>query len=369
MAAWTNDRGSTSIKYTVLRENFYQLVISCEHLLPQLVAKCFEKQLLNRNELNITGQNEFKKSASFVQKILDRVETDSKWYDEFLKIIFEFSELKDIANNIVKMQSTYLPLQASKGTSKSFESLPPQQLDLSNELLNPGRISFGLGLYLSQRELQNKKELPSLSPQEESQLQTIICELRKDLVDKDVKLKELEEELDKKNKVIADLQKKYDEVKELVQKLMKENENVNANLSAKLAELERTKTNNEQEFESIHQSYMKQIKELRLQIYVADLKLTKAGYELERANVEKEGLKQMIIALKQEKEREALIKEKEMALKDKEIALKGMELAQEQVKVALKDKELEQKDKELAQMKAAELQRRLDEMCCNLSSL
>ena len=56
------------------------------------------------------------------------------------------------------------------------------------------------------------------------QLQAIISGLKKDLDDKDVKLKELEKELDEKNKVIAYLQKKYDETNELVIKLMKENE-------------------------------------------------------------------------------------------------------------------------------------------------
>ena len=152
MAAWTNERGSTSSKYTILRDNFYQLVISCEHLLPQLLAKCFEKQLVSKNELNITAQNDFEKSISFVQKILDRVETDSKWFDEFFKIISEIPELKDIANDI-KIKNSCHPPQASEVTS-----------------------------------------CLSISPQ----LQAIITGLKKDLDDKDAELKALEKELDKK---------------------------------------------------------------------------------------------------------------------------------------------------------------------------
>ena len=277
MAARTSDCGYTSIKYTVLRENFHQLVVSCEHVLPQLLAKCFEKQLLSKNELNISGQNEYEKSKLFVEKVLDRVETDSKWYDVFWKIISEIPDLKDIANDIMIKNSCHPP-QASEATS----CLP--------------------------------------------QLQAKIKELKKDLDDKEARLKALEKELDKKNQVIADFQKKYDEMNELVIKLTKENE-----------------------------SHGEKAKELKAQIYVAELRLAKAGYDLKKASVEKEELKRIINTLRKEKERDALIKDKELALKDKELALKDKELA-------LKGEKLAQEEAKVAQMEAAELQKRLEEM-------
>ena len=63
MAVRTSDRGSTSIKYRVTGSQH------CEYVLPQLHAKCFEKQLVSRHELNIIAQNEMSlKSLNYLSK-------------------------------------------------------------------------------------------------------------------------------------------------------------------------------------------------------------------------------------------------------------------------------------------------------------
>ncbi len=102
------ERGERTPQYRAIKSNYASLELSLEPVLGAVTAKCFEKDLISRNGRDTANnQRESKsfRSGGLVDAILDKIETHSKWYDLFMKILEEFTVLDDIAQDIITAAS------------------------------------------------------------------------------------------------------------------------------------------------------------------------------------------------------------------------------------------------------------------------
>ncbi len=79
------------------------LKLSLQQVLGAVTAKCFEKDLIgkdDKNTANNLGYSKSVRSQGLVDAILDKIESHSKWYVVFMEILEGFAVLNDIVQDI-----------------------------------------------------------------------------------------------------------------------------------------------------------------------------------------------------------------------------------------------------------------------------
>ena len=97
------EKGEKTPQYRAIKSNYTDLGSSLEPVLRRVTAKCFEKDLIStaeRDKANNKGEPEAERSGGLVDTILKKIESNIKWYDIFMKILKELTELDDIVQTI-----------------------------------------------------------------------------------------------------------------------------------------------------------------------------------------------------------------------------------------------------------------------------
>ncbi len=102
-------KGKKTSEYQAIKNNYAGLKLSLQQVLGEVTAKCFEKDLIGKDDK--TTANDLRESKSFrsgglVDAILDKIESHSKWYGVFMNILEGFTELNDIAQDITTSFTT-----------------------------------------------------------------------------------------------------------------------------------------------------------------------------------------------------------------------------------------------------------------------
>ncbi len=90
-------------EYEAIQVNSTSLGSSLEPVLREVTAKCFEKSLIGkdcRDRANNQREQESVRPGDLVNTILDKIESHIKWYEVFMEILEEFTELNDIVQAI-----------------------------------------------------------------------------------------------------------------------------------------------------------------------------------------------------------------------------------------------------------------------------
>ncbi len=102
-------KGTKTPRYRAIKINSASLGLSLEPVLGEVTAKCFQEDLISKNDRDkAKNQRELKsdRSGGLVDAILDKIESHSKWYDVFMKILEEFPELDDTVRDITTSFTT-----------------------------------------------------------------------------------------------------------------------------------------------------------------------------------------------------------------------------------------------------------------------
>ncbi len=103
-------KGMKTPQYRAIKSNSTSLNLNLEEVLREVTAKCFEKDLISRAGRD-TANNQCKvksvRSGGLVNTILDKIESHIKWYEVFMKILDEFTELYDIVQDITRTFNSY----------------------------------------------------------------------------------------------------------------------------------------------------------------------------------------------------------------------------------------------------------------------
>ncbi len=111
------EKGEETPQYRAIKSNYADLGSSLEPVLRRVTAKCFEKYLIStaeRDRANNQREPEAVRSGGLVDTILRKIESDIKWYDIFMKILKEFTDLDGIVQAITTSFTT-----ASGSSSRS----------------------------------------------------------------------------------------------------------------------------------------------------------------------------------------------------------------------------------------------------------
>ena len=103
------ETGTKTPQYKAIKKNSVGLKLSLQPVLGEVTAKCFQEELISKNYRDIAkNQRELKsvRSRGLVDAILDKIEAHSKWYEVFMKILEEFTELNDTVQNITTSFTT-----------------------------------------------------------------------------------------------------------------------------------------------------------------------------------------------------------------------------------------------------------------------
>ncbi len=110
-------KGTKTPQYKAIKSNSAGLSLSLEPVLREVTVKCFEKDLISKAGRD-TANNQYElksvRSGGLVNTILDKIESHIKWYEVFMKILEEFTELDDIVQDITTSFTT-----ASGSSSRS----------------------------------------------------------------------------------------------------------------------------------------------------------------------------------------------------------------------------------------------------------
>ena len=102
-------------QYIAIKENCTDLASSLVQVLEGVTGKCFESGLISKKEWDTAySQREKKSSEGLVGTILDKIKSHIKWYEVFIKILAEYTELDDIVRDITTSFTT-----ASGNSSRS----------------------------------------------------------------------------------------------------------------------------------------------------------------------------------------------------------------------------------------------------------
>ncbi len=110
-------KGTETPQYKAIKSNFADLSLCLEQVLREVTAKCFEKDLINkasRDTANNQKQLNSVRSGGLINTILYKIESHIKWYEVFMEILEEFTELDDIVQDITTSFTT-----ASGSSSRS----------------------------------------------------------------------------------------------------------------------------------------------------------------------------------------------------------------------------------------------------------
>ena len=105
----TTEKGEKTPQYRAIKSNYTGLGSSLQQVLREVTAKCFEKDLIStaeRDRANNQTEPEAVRSGGLVDTILKKIESNIKWYDVFMKILKEFTELEDIERDITTSFTT-----------------------------------------------------------------------------------------------------------------------------------------------------------------------------------------------------------------------------------------------------------------------
>ncbi len=97
------ERGERTPQYRAIKSNYAGLVSSLEPVLWGVTAKCFEKDLISTTERDRANDHRDPKavrSGGLVDTILKKIESHIKWYDIFMKMLKEFTDLDGIVQTI-----------------------------------------------------------------------------------------------------------------------------------------------------------------------------------------------------------------------------------------------------------------------------
>ncbi len=95
--------------YKAIKSNYDSLKLNLEQVLAAVTGKCFQEELISKDGRDTAKNPREQKSVrseGLVDIILDKIESDSKWYRIFMKILGEFTELDDIVRDITKSFTT-----------------------------------------------------------------------------------------------------------------------------------------------------------------------------------------------------------------------------------------------------------------------
>ncbi len=110
-------KGTKTPQYKAIKSHSTGLSLSLEQVLREVTAKCFETDLISKAGRD-TANNQYElksvRSGGLVNTILDKIESHIKWYEVFMKILEEFTELDDIVRDITTSFTT-----ASGSSSRS----------------------------------------------------------------------------------------------------------------------------------------------------------------------------------------------------------------------------------------------------------
>ncbi len=412
-------KGSNTPQYQVIRNNYFNLVLNFESVLPQFTAKCFEKKLISTNDKdasNNESQPLFDRSRALLDRILTKIQIDSESCVVLLDILRDFPELEHISDDL--NESFLLSTVRNRKLSKTLHSLDPnrrythlgvlvkesspynsdsgdridhvRKYNVSEESSSSTlprlqcedshddyRVLTSTGPYLTSQEVsQDPIPIPdNIALQEES--------IKKKLLEQ---LEEQGERVSERDNIIKNLRKdcyQKDEIVRDFKKDIEEKEKIIENLKARCEEAEREQAKSEEKMERIQREHKNEIADLQKNIDELKQKEEDARFELEKAKrslTEAELRKEMEMSeLRNTYHKAELRKEMEMSelrntyheeekLKlEGEVALKQKEreLAEEKTKhtqeVANHEKKelevaLKQKEKELAEEKTKHTQ-------------
>ena len=97
------ERGERTPQYRAIKSNYAGLGSSLEPVLLVVTAKCFEKDLISTTEkdrANDQRDPEAVRSGRLVDTILKKIESHIKWYDIFMEILEQFTDLDGIVQAI-----------------------------------------------------------------------------------------------------------------------------------------------------------------------------------------------------------------------------------------------------------------------------
>ena len=104
------EKGMKTPEYEAIQFNSTSLGSNLEPVLRKVTAKCFEINLIGkdrRDKANDQRELESVRSGDLVNTILDKIESHSRWYEVFMKILEEFTELNDIVRAITTSLAAY----------------------------------------------------------------------------------------------------------------------------------------------------------------------------------------------------------------------------------------------------------------------
>ncbi len=91
------ENGEKTPQYRAIKSNYTGLGSSLEPVLRRVTAKCFEKYLIGtpeRDRANSKREPEVDRAGDLVDIILKKIKSNIKWYEVFMKILEEFTELE-----------------------------------------------------------------------------------------------------------------------------------------------------------------------------------------------------------------------------------------------------------------------------------
>ncbi len=103
IAALAMKKGKKTSEYQAIKNNYASLKLSLQQVLGEVTAKCFEKDLIGKDDkttANNLRESKSVRSGGLVDAILDKIESHSKWYEVFMKILEEYTELDDTVRDI-----------------------------------------------------------------------------------------------------------------------------------------------------------------------------------------------------------------------------------------------------------------------------
>ncbi len=102
------EKGEKTPQYKAIKSNYAGLGLSLEPVLLEITGNCFEKNLISTTERDRANDQrpEAVRSKGLVDTILKKIKSNIKWYEIFMKILEEFTELDDIVQDIATSLTT-----------------------------------------------------------------------------------------------------------------------------------------------------------------------------------------------------------------------------------------------------------------------
>ena len=103
------EKGEKTPQHKAIKSNYADLGSSLEQVLWEVTKKCFEKELIgttDRDRANNQREPEAVRSGVLVDTILKKIKSNIRWYEIFMKILEEFTQLDEIVQDITSSFTT-----------------------------------------------------------------------------------------------------------------------------------------------------------------------------------------------------------------------------------------------------------------------